>query len=196
MLEMGLPVGVGTDATRVASYDPWNALYWLTTGKTLGGLTLYPAANRVDRETALRLYTQANTWFSNEQDLKGQIQLGQYADLAVLSADYFEVDDEAIRQIEAQLTVVGGRIVYGSGDFSKLDPGIPPAMPDWSPVNFGSRYWKSATAQVTHAQIASCGCRSNCTVHGHAHGRALLPSVADSMQKSFWGALGCNCWAT
>jgi predicted amidohydrolase YtcJ len=91
MLQMGVNVGAGTDATRVASYDPWNALYWLTSGKTLGGLSLYPASNLVDRETALRLYTQANTWFSNEEGVKGQIKAGQYADLAVLSADYFDV---------------------------------------------------------------------------------------------------------
>jgi len=59
----GVPVGAGTDATRVASYNPWVSLSWLVTGKTLGGLTLYPAANRLDRETALRLWTEANTWF-------------------------------------------------------------------------------------------------------------------------------------
>lgn len=53
MIEMGLPVGAGTDATRVASYNPWVSLAWLVTGKTLGGLTLYPAANRLDRAPAL-----------------------------------------------------------------------------------------------------------------------------------------------
>ena len=58
MLEMGVPVGAGTDATRVASYNPWVSLSWLVTGKTLGGMQLYPAANRLDRETALRLWTE------------------------------------------------------------------------------------------------------------------------------------------
>src|SRR6185369_3525041 len=75
MLEMGVHVGAGTDATRVASYDPWTALHWLVTGKTVGGLALYPPENLIDRETALRLYTQANTWFSNEENLKGQIKV-------------------------------------------------------------------------------------------------------------------------
>jgi predicted amidohydrolase YtcJ len=42
MLEMGVPVGAGTDATRVASYNPFVSLCWMTTGKTLGGLELYP----------------------------------------------------------------------------------------------------------------------------------------------------------
>ncbi|TIQ76544.1 MAG: amidohydrolase, partial [Mesorhizobium sp.] len=64
MLEAGVPVGAGTDATRVASYNPWVSLAWLVTGRTLGGLKLYPQRSLLDRETALRLWTDANTWFS------------------------------------------------------------------------------------------------------------------------------------
>ncbi len=79
MLEMGVPVGAGTDATRVASYNPWVSLYWLVTGKTLGGLSLYPASNLLDREAALRLWTEANSWFSTEPGKKGQIAAGQLA---------------------------------------------------------------------------------------------------------------------
>ncbi len=199
ILEMGIPLGVGTDATRVASYDPWNALYWLSTGKTLGGMAMYPTANLIDRQSALQLYTQANTWFSNEEGLKGQIKAGQYADLAVLSDDYFKVPEDRIRQISSVLTVVGGQVVYGDGDFKNLDPGLPPAMPDWSPVNHGSRYWKAETAQhqqSLHALAATaCACGTACGVHGHAHGRADVAGVADDMRSSFWGALGCSCWA-
>src|SRR5262245_42488378 len=66
MLDMGVPVGAGTDATRVASYNPWIALSWLVTGRTVGGMEIYPAANRLDRETALRLWTESNAWFSTE----------------------------------------------------------------------------------------------------------------------------------
>ena len=72
MLAMDLPVGAGTDATRVACYNPWVALYWLTTGKTLGGLTLYPERNRLDRETALRLWTKGSAWFSGEERPQGR----------------------------------------------------------------------------------------------------------------------------
>lgn len=197
MLQMGVNVGAGTDATRVASYDPWNALYWLTTGKTLGGLSLYPAANLVDRETALRLYTQANTWFSNEEGVKGQIKPGQYADLAVLSADYFSVPEEEIRNLVSVLTVVGGRIVYGDDEFNALSPPMPPAMPDWSPVNHFGGYFKpaaNATMLYPLAQTA-CGCGSSCSVHGHAHGRAYQDAIDANDQRGFWGALGCSCWA-
>ena len=196
-LELGLPVGMGTDATRVASYDPWNALYWLTTGRTLGGTTLYPQRNVVDRYTALRLYTRANTWFSKEEGKKGQIAVGQYADAACLSRDYFSVDDEAVRQIESVLTLVGGRVVYGAAEFSHLDPGLPPPMPDWSPANFGSRYWKSPDAMQRDRlrPLAACLCAQACNVHGHAHARAATRAVGDQDQRSFWGALGCACWA-
>jgi len=55
MLELGIPVGAGTDATRVASYNPWVSLYWLVTGKTVGGVSMYTDKNRLSREEALRL---------------------------------------------------------------------------------------------------------------------------------------------
>lgn len=197
MLQMGVNVGAGTDATRVASYDPWNALYWLTSGKTLGGLSLYPVANLVDRETALRLYTQANTWFSNEEGIKGQIKVGQYADLAVLSADYFSVPEDEIRNLVSVLTIVGGRIVYGDDEFSALSPPLPPAMPDWSPVNHYSGYFKPAanTASLHAFAQMACGCGTSCLVHGHAHGRVYQNAVAPPGEQSgFWGALGCSCW--
>ncbi|TDR45005.1 hypothetical protein DFR29_105188 [Tahibacter aquaticus] len=188
MRELGVPVGAGTDATRVASYDPWNALYWLTTGKTLGGLSLYPSSNTLDRHEALDLYTRANTWFSNEEGLKGQIRTGQLADFALLSADYFAVAEEDIRQIVSLLTVVDGKVVYAAGEFAPLDPGIPPAMPDWSPVNFGSRYWKSEAAQQAHRRMPAA---TACQVHRHA--AAPASGLADA--GGFWGALGCACWA-
>ncbi len=196
MLQMGVNVGAGTDATRVASYDPWNALYWLTSGKTLGGLSLYPASNLVDRETALRLYTQANTWFSNEEGVKGQIKAGQYADLAVLSADYFSVPEDEIRNLVSVLTIVGGRIVYGDDEFSALSPPLPPAMPDWSPANHYGGYLKPAAdaAALNALAKATCSCGISCSVHGHAHGRAYQDAVDTGDQRGFWGALGCSCW--
>ena len=195
MLDMGVKVGAGTDATRVASYDPWNALYWLSSGKTLGGLSLYPIANRVDRETALRLYTQANTWFSNEEGLKGQLVAGQLADFALLSEDYFSVAESRIRQIVSVLTVVNGKVVYADQDFSHLDPPLPPALPDWSPVNSGSRYWKGLAPAPAARVSTACGCNSACGVHQHAHAYAREAPVADQGRSQFWGALGCSCWA-
>ncbi|HEX9391439.1 MAG TPA: amidohydrolase [Usitatibacteraceae bacterium] len=195
MLEMGVKVGVGTDATRVASYDPWNALYWLTTGKTVGGTSLYPRANCLDRHTALALYTRANTWFSNEDGLKGEIRVGQLADCALLSADFLAVPEDDIRRIVSVLTVVNGKVVYGDEEFAPLDPPLPPAAPDWSPVNHGSRFWKETPANANARMASLCACSNSCGVHGHAHGRAFDAPVADGDRGGFWGALGCSCWA-
>ncbi|RAI43112.1 amidohydrolase family protein, partial [Rhodoplanes roseus] len=205
MLAAGLPVGAGTDATRVASYNPWVSLSWLVTGKTLGGLSLYPAANRLDRETALRLWTEANTWFSTEPGKKGQIAPGQLADVAVLSDDFFVVPEDGIQDITSVLTLLGGKPVHGDKEFADLAPPLPPAMPDWSPVRSyggyqmradagGSRHAFAAEA-VTAAAAASCGCATGCGVHGHAHAAAWGANVPASDAGSFWGALGCSCWA-
>src|SRR5437588_1733757 len=134
MLETGVPVGAGTDATRVASYNPYLSLYWLVTGKTLGGAQLYPEENRFDRSEALRLYTEGSAWFSSEESRKGALTPGQLADLAVLSADYFSIPEEDIKRLESVLTIVGGKVVYASAEFSKLAPPPLSVSPDWSPV--------------------------------------------------------------
>jgi predicted amidohydrolase YtcJ len=194
MIEMGVPVGAGTDATRVASYNPWVSLSWLVTGKTVGGLAIYPTANRLDRETALRLWTQANTWFSSEAGKKGEIKPGQLADLAVLSEDYLSVPEDGIEDITSVLTLLGGKPVHGDAELKDLAPPLPPAMPDWSPVNrFGGYQARATTALRNHAFAAGCGCDRACTIHGHAHAWAAAVPVADD--KAFWGALGCSCWA-
>ena len=121
MLELGVPVGAGTDATRVSSYNPWLSLYWLVTGKTVGGLALYPENNRFERMKALRLYTVGSSWFSSDDGKKGSIVLGQLADLAVLSADYFAVPEEEIKRIESVLTIVGGKVVYAAAPFKQFE---------------------------------------------------------------------------
>lgn len=196
MLEKGVKVGAGTDATRVASYNPWVSLSWLVTGKTLGGMSLYPASNRVDRETALGLWTHANTWFSTEEGKKGRIKVGQLADLAVLSEDYFSVEDDKIKDITSVLTLLGGMPVHGDGDFKHLAPVLPAPMPDWSPVGTFGGYQKRAqtASESKYAMAAACGCASSCGVHGHAHAAAWTADAPTS-DTGFWGALGCSCWA-
>jgi predicted amidohydrolase YtcJ len=187
MLRSGVPVGAGTDATRVASYNPWVSLSWLVTGKTVGGLRLYPASQTLNREQALRLWTEANAWFSGESGKKGQIKVGQLADLAVLSDDYFNVSDDRIADITSVLTLLGGKPVHASDDFSNLAPPLPPAMPDWSPVNYYGGY-QSPTEAVA-AAVAASGAKREAAhrCQGGAHPQAR--------ESGLWGDFGCSCWA-
>jgi predicted amidohydrolase YtcJ len=189
MLAEGVPVGAGTDATRVSSYNPWTSLYWLVSGRTVGGMELYPQG--LPRETALQLFTHGSAWFSSEQGKKGQIKVGQLADLIALSADFFSVEDEAIKWIESVLTVVDGKVVYGADEFGKLSPPSVPVMPDWSPVVNVPGHWRPS-APLT-AQVHQCV--GACSVHAHSHERARLSSVPVSDFQGFWGAFGCSCFA-
>lgn len=193
IMEAGVALGAGTDATRVASYNPWVSLSWLVTSRTVGGLALYPQQDRLDRETALRLWTEANTWFSNEQGKKGQIKAGQLADLALLSGDYFSVPESGIVHLRSVLTILGGKVVHGEGDYERLAPDLPAPMPDWSPVATFGGYHR--TTETRTRMMVNCGCASGCAVHGHDHAAALGASVPASDARTFWGALGCGCWA-
>jgi predicted amidohydrolase YtcJ len=201
MLDKGVKVSAGTDATRVASYNPWVSLSWLVTGRTVGGMQLYPQRNCLDRETALRMWTENVTWFSNEEGKKGRIQAGQLADLVVPDRDFFACPENEIAEISSVLTIVGGRVVYGVGDFKRFDDHAPPpAMPDWSPVRtfggYGAWAEPGATTQAVAQKMAmSCGCANSCGVHGHDHATAWSSKLPISDLKGFWGALGCACWA-
>ena len=189
MLAEGVPVGAGTDATRVSSYNPWTSLYWLVSGKTVGGMELYPQG--LSRDVALQLFTHGSAWFSSEQGKKGQIRVGQLADLVALSADYFSVDEEQIKWLESVLTVVDGKVVYGSGEFDRLAPPSVPVLPDWSPVAMVPGHWKPSAPLM--ASVHQCS--GPCAVHSHSHERARLSKVPVSDFQGFWGAFGCSCFA-
>lgn len=138
LVDSGIPLGAGTDATRVSSYNPWLSLYWMVAGKTVGGTQLYPQTNCLTRKEAMRLYTTGSAWFSGEDGIKGRIAPGQLADLAVLSDDFFSVEEEEIKHIQSVLTMVDGRTTYASEEFAEFDPELPPVSPAWSPVaHFG-----------------------------------------------------------
>lgn len=201
MLELGVPVGAGTDATRVASYNPWVCLSWLTTGKTVGGLPLYDEKDVLDRKTALSLWTKGSAWFSGEQANKGALVEGEYADLVVLSDDYFKVEGEDIQWIESVLTVMNGKVVYAAAEFKDQDPPIPPALPDWSPVKRFGGQWRlsenrnAPSLQPLQSESAMCACSNSCGMHQHSHAWMLDVPINDKDKKSFWGALGCSCFA-
>lgn len=202
ILESGVRTSAGTDATRVASYNPWVSLSWMITGKTVGGMQLYPRASCLDRETALRMWTENVTWFSNEEGRKGRIERGQFADLIVPDKDFFSCAEDEISFLTSELTMIGGRIVYGAGDFAALDESdLPPAMPEWSPVRRFGGYAAWAEPEgagrnsLRRNAISTCGCASSCNVHGHDHAGAWTSALPVADLKGFFGALGCACWA-
>lgn len=135
MLRMGMKVAAGTDATRVSSYNPWLSLYWLATGKSLGGLQMYGDDNLLDRNEALRLWTINGAASTSEESFKGSIEPGKIADLVVLDRDYFTISDDQLRKVESLMTMVDGEITYASGPFKEYDgESLPAISPDWSPV--------------------------------------------------------------
>jgi predicted amidohydrolase YtcJ len=184
MLEMGVPVGAGTDATRVSSYNPFLSLHWLITGKTVGGLNLYREENRLDRSEALKLYTMGSSWFSTEDGKKGALAPGQLADFAILSADYFSIADDEIKSLESLLTVVGGKVVYATEEFAGMAPPDLQASPDWSPVNeFGGYHNERTPVEAREGATVRCA-------HLHDHSKHLQVFG----ESGLW-SLGCDCFA-
>ncbi|HEQ3525848.1 TPA: amidohydrolase [Bacillus cereus] len=188
MLDLGIPVGAGSDATRVSSYNPWVALYWMVAGKTIGGLSIYDEKNKLDRKVALELYSKGSAWFSGDEGKKGTLAVGQFADIAVLSADYFTVPEEEIKDLESLLTIMGGQIVYGNDEFKNLSPELPPASPDWSPTGVygygGANLANTILSHDSHDnKLHSC---SN-PLHQHTH-------TVIGKDGTKWG-IGCTCFA-
>ncbi|PEB59830.1 amidohydrolase [Bacillus cereus] len=188
MLDLGIPVGAGSDATRVSSYNPWVALYWMVAGKTIGGLSIYDEKNKLDRKVALELYSKGSAWFSDDEGKKGTLAVGQFADIAVLSADYFTVPEEEIKNLESLLTIMGGQVVYGNDEFKNLSPELPPASPDWSPTGVygygGANLANTILSHDSHDnKLHSC---SN-PLHQHTH-------TVIGKDGTTWG-IGCTCFA-
>jgi hypothetical protein len=147
------------------------------------------------------MWTENVTWFSNEEGKKGRIEAGQFADMIVPDRDFFSCAESEIADTTSDLTVVGGRIVYAAGEFKALDATAPPpAMPDWSPVRSFGGYgnWVGADGKAQAVRVhamRACGCANACGVHGHDHARAWSGRLPVSDLRTFWGALGCACWA-
>lgn len=140
MLKMKIPVGLGTDGTRVSSYGPWPSIYWAVTGKTAGGLSLWQPGDVLSRYQALKLMTQGSAWMSGEEKLKGTLAKGQYADVVILPQDYFSMDVEKIKNLESSLTIVNGKVVYAGPEYKQLAPAVPEVQPEWSPVKYYGGY--------------------------------------------------------
>lgn len=117
-LRAGVHVGAGTDAHRVASYNPFVALQWMLDGKTVGGRSTRGPDETPGREDALRLYTVGSAWFCFDETRRGTLETGKLADFAILDRDFMSVPVEQIGATASVLTVVGGKVVYAAEAFA------------------------------------------------------------------------------
>jgi predicted amidohydrolase YtcJ len=120
-LKTGVAIGAGTDAHRVANYNPFIALRWMLDGKSAGGVSLRGPEETPNRLQALRMYTSGSAWFAHAESMRGSLEIGKLADLAVLSDDYFTMPIEKIGLLQSLLTLVGGKVVYADGPYKSLE---------------------------------------------------------------------------
>jgi predicted amidohydrolase YtcJ len=176
--QMGVPFALGTDGNRAASHNPWVGIQWLVTGKTQGGLRHAADRNLMGREEALRSYSAAGAWMSHEEDKKGTLSVGKWADLAVLNGDYLNVPEDRISQLSSVLTMVGGKVVYGEGKHASLAPPTLKVSPDWLPISRYPGYAKSASIE-TGGGLAAAALSQG------------VPTVIGEDGRSW--TLGCGC---
>ena len=119
--ELGITMGAGTDAHRVASYNPFTTFRWLLVDSKNASPTPRGPEQTPTREDALRAYTIGSAWFSFDDDKRGSLEPGKLADLAVLSKDYMTVPLDQFESIESLLTMVGGKVVYAAAPYAQLE---------------------------------------------------------------------------
>jgi predicted amidohydrolase YtcJ len=121
----GVRMCLGVDAMNVAPYQPFGDLWYVVSGETLDPASPGIAIDqRLTRQQALDGKTKDCAWFFKQDNRLGRIAPGYHADVIVLDRDYFTVPAHEIRSIKSLLTIVDGRIVWGSprGPWAKLDP--------------------------------------------------------------------------
>ncbi len=118
LLDNGIMVNGGSDHmvgmdpnTSINPYNPFIAMYTVVTRKTERGTVIMPD-EAITRQEALKMYTINNAYESFEEKIKGSIEPGKLADMAVLSADIYECPAEQIKDIVSDMTIVGGKVVY------------------------------------------------------------------------------------
>ena len=119
LLESGIRMGAGTDSGVVGPLNPWLALYFMVTGKHMGGELIIPG-EQISRLDALRLYTADNAWFLGEEGSLGSIETGKLADLVVLDRPFLEIAEDELRDVAPLLTLIDGKVAYATGAFSNL----------------------------------------------------------------------------
>ncbi len=106
LVDSGIPLAMTTDAFRATTFNPWVAISWIVTGKSVSGSEVLAENNRLTRAEALNLFTLGAAWFTNAEAEMGRIAPGNLADFAVLDRDYFNVAEDQIKSITSVLTRV------------------------------------------------------------------------------------------
>src|SRR5580765_7140116 len=112
IIEHGVQTGMMGDGVHIAPLNPWQHIYYATTGVNSFGARVND--QQLTREEALRLFTRANSWFLRMEGKIGSIEPGKLADLAALDRDYFSVPEADIKKIRSVLTVVDGKIAHNT----------------------------------------------------------------------------------
>ena len=120
-MKLGLTVAGGTDAHRVSSYNPFVSLQWYLDGTTIGGVQTRGETEAPSRRQALEMYTRNSALMANDDDKRGTLEPGKFADLAVLSADYLTAPVKEIGKIRSVLTMVGGNVVHATAPFANFE---------------------------------------------------------------------------
>jgi predicted amidohydrolase YtcJ len=108
--DSGIPWGLGSDGTIVATINPFHTIWEYTAGRIFPAIKAYEEL--LTREEALIAHTRSNAWLLfMEKDL-GTLETGKLADLVVLDRDYLTIAADDILNIRPVMTMVGGRIVY------------------------------------------------------------------------------------
>lgn len=143
LVESGIPLAMTTDAFRASSYNPWIAINWMITGKSVSGSEILAKDNRLTRNEALKLFTSGPAWFEQQENENGKIIPGYLADFTLLDKDFFTIPEDEIKSVTSVLTIVDGRVVFGAQEYSNLAPKLPETIPAWSPVKYFGGYYNS-----------------------------------------------------
>ena len=114
LLDSGAVVTNGTDAP-VEDVNPLPSYFATVTRELPDGTRFYPE-EALTREEALYSYTMAAAWSAFEEDIKGSLTPGKYADIVVLTKNILTVPDEEIPEVEVAMTIVGGKVVWNAGE--------------------------------------------------------------------------------
>ena len=111
-INLNLSVGLGTDAHRVMDFNPFVAMEWFISGKSIDGRDGRQGSQLLTVFEALNLFTKGSAYFLPDGNLRGELSVGKYADLAILNQNIFTIPTQQIHQTQSELTMVGGKVVY------------------------------------------------------------------------------------